>query len=343
MSRLEEVIKSMEQKYKRGIIFSGKDIRKCEFIPFSSPRMNYVTRGGVAKSRLVEFIGMEGSGKTTSALDNLGNFQKIDDRGAVYVDLENTLDREWGEKLGVEWDKVIVLQPENESGEYILNMVEDFIMSGEIGWLCLDSIPHLVPKKVLEGSYDEGSFCGNSGILSKFANRITSKLAKYNCTAIMINQLRDRINSQFVAYNTPGGKALKCAYSQRIWFYKGKFIDKDNKEIPSSCEAPVGNLVDVKIEKNKVSKPDRRIGFYTLKYDTGIDIINDTVEVAILFNIIAQSGAWYYIIDEETGEVLNWDNELLKFQGKKRLLDKLNEDDELFSRIYKRVNEKLKE
>ena len=46
-------------------------------IPFSSPRMNYCTFGGIPLGKLVEFYGEEHGGKTTSALDIVGNYQKL--------------------------------------------------------------------------------------------------------------------------------------------------------------------------------------------------------------------------------------------------------------------------
>ena len=56
--------------------------------------------------------------------------------------------------------------------------------------------------------------------------------------------------------------------------------------------------------KNKTCPPTRRTGFYTLNYETGIDYLKDLVDVAIKYSIIDKRGAWFSIIDTETGEVL---------------------------------------
>lgn len=52
-------------------------------------------------------------------------------------------------------------------------------------------------------------------------------------------------------------------------------------------------MVSVKVEKNKVTKNDRRLQTYTLNYSTGVDEIKDTLDLAIMLGIISQAGAWY--------------------------------------------------
>ena len=49
----------------------------------------------------------------------------------------------------------------------------------------------------------------------------------------------------------------------------------------------------MKVEKNKVTKNDRRLQTYTLNYSTGVDEIKDTLDLAIMLGIISQAGAWY--------------------------------------------------
>ena len=42
-------------------------------IPFTSPRLNYITYGGIPRGRMTMFAGKESSGKTTTALDLVKN------------------------------------------------------------------------------------------------------------------------------------------------------------------------------------------------------------------------------------------------------------------------------
>ena len=73
MPGIDELVAQMNKKYKTDIIRKASDLKSTEFIPFTSPKMNYLTRGGVPVGRMIEFEGHPQSGKTTTALDELAN------------------------------------------------------------------------------------------------------------------------------------------------------------------------------------------------------------------------------------------------------------------------------
>ena len=118
----------------------------------------------------------------------------------------------------------------------------------------------------------------------------------------------------------------------------GKFFDANGNELTRSAENPAGNFVMASIVKNKTAPPSRRVGQYRIRYDSGIDYFADLVDVAILYNIIDKRGAWYTILDTETGEVLKD-----KIQGIQNVYAALDEDSELLSRVEELVDNKAKE
>lgn len=200
-----KLVDAINKKYKKSIVQIGAELKKRDFIPFTSPKANYVTRGGVPVGKMIEFFGAEGSGKTTSALDIIKNFQsKFPERSVVYLDAENTLDIDWAEKLGVDMERVILIKPEEEFGETLLDMVLDLIRSGEIGLVIVDSVPYLIPKAVMETDLEKKSYAGNSGIMTEFCSKVIPLMNKYETTVIMINQVRDKMGVTYTAYNTPG-------------------------------------------------------------------------------------------------------------------------------------------
>jgi recombination protein RecA len=77
MNALEKVIAGINAKYKKDVIQQGTGRIYVEKIPFSSPRANYMTYGGVPIGKSTEFFGPEGGGKTTSALDITAQAQKL--------------------------------------------------------------------------------------------------------------------------------------------------------------------------------------------------------------------------------------------------------------------------
>lgn len=297
MAEIDNLIAEVNKKYKTDIIRKASDLKGIEFIPYTSPMMNYLTRGGVPVGRIIELVGLPQSGKTTTALDIISNFQKkYTDKYCVYLDAENTIDKEWGETLGVDWSKVILIQPESEYGEELLDMLLDYIRSGKVGLAVLDSAPFIIPKAVQEKGLDEKSYGGNSALMKAFCDKAVPLCKKTECTFLMINQLRENIGNPYKPFKIPCGTAIAHACSQILWFTKGSLLDEKYKEVSSGYANPSGNLVSVKVEKNKVTKNNRRLQTYTLNYSTGVDEIKDTLDLAIMLGIISQAGAWYKAI-----------------------------------------------
>lgn len=294
MAEIDNLIAEVNKKYKTDIIRKASDLKGIEFIPYTSPMMNYLTRGGVPVGRIIELVGLPQSGKTTTALDIISNFQKkYTDKYCVYLDAENTIDKEWGETLGVDWSKVILIQPESEYGEELLDMLLDYIRSGKIGLAVLDSAPFIIPKAVQEKGLDEKSYGGNSALMKAFCDKAVPLCKKAECIFLLINQLRENIGNPYKPFKIPCGTAIAHACSQILWFTKGSLLDEKYKEVSSGYANPSGNLVSVKVEKNKVTKNDRRLQTYTLNYSTGVDEIKDTLDLAIMLGIISQAGAWF--------------------------------------------------
>lgn len=303
MAEIDNLIAEVNKKYKTAIIRKASDIKDIEFIPYSSPQMNYLTRGGVPVGRMLELVGLPQSGKTTTALDIIKNFQhKYPERYCVYLDAENTIDKEWGVILGVDWDKVILIQPESEYGEELLEMLLEYIRSGKVGLVVLDSVPFIIPKAVQEKDLEEKSYGGNSALMKSFCDKAVPLCKKAECTCILINQLRENIGNPYKPYKIPCGTAIAHACSQILWFTKGALLDEKYKEVSSNYATPIGNLVSVKMEKNKVTKNDRRLGTYTLNYSVGVDELKDILDMGIVLGIISQSGAWYKALKKDGTE-----------------------------------------
>lgn len=321
MTKLDEIIQAMNKKAKSAVVTTGLPQYSRDRIPFTSPRMNYCTYGGVPKGKITEFFGEEHGGKTTSALDIIANYQQSDDpRKVLYVDAENTLDETWARKLGVDVDKLILFSPEYESAEDIFQFILDCIDSDEIGLWVLDSIGALASAKELENSMEEKTYAGISSPLTIFGRKAEMLMKKHNCTGIAINQIRDDFNAMYGgAVRTVGGKAWKHYCSVRLQFSRGKFIDESGDDMKNSAEAPAGNYVLMSMIKNKTCPPNRRTGFYTVNYEFGIDYLKDLVEVAIKYDLIVKSGAWFAIINPQTGE------QVAKVQGQARVYEFLGD------------------
>jgi recombination protein RecA len=122
-------------------------------------------------------------------------------------------------------------------------------------------------------------------------------------------------------------------------FQKGAYLDERGNELKRSAESPAGNYVMMHIAKTKACRPDRRVGFYTLKYGEGVDVVADTFETALKYGIIQQAGAWFTFIDLDTGEVITDENdEIIKIQGKPNVIQFLKETPTFFQEIYDKLS-----
>ena len=333
-------MQDMYKKSKEEIVTLGLPSYQHEKIPFTSPRMNYCTFGGLPVGKLIEFFGEEHGGKTTTALDVIANYQQMDNaRKVLYVDAENTLDVEWAKKLGVDVDSMITFKPTSQSAEEIFQFILDAIETDEIGLWVLDSIGVLASAKELDNSMEEKTYAGISSALTVFGRKAEMLMQRHQCTGIGINQLRDDLGAMWGgATKTPGGRAWKHYCCVRMQFTRGKFIDEKGNELARTAESPAGNYVMMSLVKTKSCPPTRRTGFYTLNYEYGIDYLKDLVEVAIKYGIINKSGAWFSIIDAETGEQLE------KIQGLAKVYAYLENEDneEVLEMIENFVDDQMK-
>lgn len=337
--KLEEIMKNTNKRFKEEIITHGLSEFSYKRIPFTSPRMNYCTFGGIPVGKITEFYGEEHGGKTTTALDIVANYQRSDDkRDVLYIDAENTLDVEWAKKIGVDVDKMYILQPKSQSAEEIFQVICDSVDTGEVGLWVLDSIGALMSAQELDKTLEDKTYGGIAKPLTLFGKKVEMLMQRHKCTGIGINQLREDMNSMYGGTTTPGGKAWKHFCAVRMEFRRGKFIDEKGNELTRSAENPVGNIVMMSMTKNKTCPPTRRTGFYTINYESGIDYLRDLIEVAIKYDIIKKSGAWFDIVDIETGEILEG-----KIHGQASVNEFLSTHEDILNRVEELVNAEMNE
>lgn len=337
-SNLLNILKDMNKKAGSDVIHFGVERKTHPKIPFSSVRANYMTYGGVPMYRAVEFAGPEGSGKTTTAIDICARYQQMPNaKGILYVDHEHTFDEYWATTLGLDCTQILLYQPETESAEDIFDYVKKLIVTNDIGVCVIDSLASLVPKQVIDEDMDKQERGGIAKVLTRVSNTIIPLLKRYETTFIGINQVRDNFDSWVQSYNTPGGKAWKHQCSLRIMFQKGKFVDDKGNELGMNPENPAGNIVKMNIMKIKGVRPDRKLGQYTLNYTTGIDVVMDTVEVALELGLLYKKGGWFYFYDLDTGELV----QDKKIQGISNLYAYYEEHEQEFNDLWNKVNDEI--
>lgn len=338
MPSLEEVMKSVNKEFKSDVCKVGIEYPDVRRIPFSSPKLNYMTYGGLPVGRIVEFAGEEGGGKTSTALDIVAHAQKMfPDKKVLYIDVERTLDAEWAEKLGVDTESLILLSPEEQSAEQIFEACIHLVDTGEVSVAVVDSLAAMVSDLDYSKTMQERTYGGISQALTKFSKKMIPICARTECVLIGINQVREDMNSMYGGTITTGGRAWRHNCSVRMEFRKSDYLDDKGNSLSRSCENPAGHLVKVALTKSKVCKLDRKIATYTLKYLEGIDYVSDTIELAIRLGVINAAGAWFSLVNTETGEILEKDGNVLKFQGKSKVKEFLLNNSDIFETLSNSV------
>lgn len=353
---LAEVMKKISKKYGDNVVRVGaQDLTVDGVLSLGSPSLDFCIYGGVPEGRIVEFSGPEGSGKTTNAFLAAASYQRAEvkrnpenPRSIVFLDNEGTLDREWAAKMGYDISEdatvpTILIRPEAQSAEEIFDMALDMLKTGEVGLLIFDSIATLVPMQIADESMEKQQMGGIAKALTRFANTAIGLLRKYKATLIAINQVRENIGGYGPALSTPGGRAWKHACSMRLMFKRGAFFDEDGNELTTSAESPAGHIIDMAVLKTKTCRWDRKLGHAHLNYTRGVDIVQDTIDVALHLGFIDNSAqGMYKLIDPETGALMiDQDGNEIKIRGKKNVATYFREHTDQWRKLYDMVYEKL--
>jgi recombination protein RecA len=249
--------------------------------------------GGYPRGRIIEIYGPESSGKTTLALHAIAEAQK---KGgiAAFIDAEHALDPIYAKNLGVDIDELWVSQPDN--GEQALDITESLIRSGAVDVIVIDSVAALTPQAEIEGEMGDAHVGLQARLMSQALRKLAGTLSKSKTLLVFINQIRMKIGIMFGnPETTTGGNALKFYASVRLEVRKIETIEK------SGDEDALGNRVRVKVVKNKVAPPFRRVELEII-FGKGISSSASLLDAAVKYSIIDKKGAWYTWGEEKVGQ-----------------------------------------
>ena len=294
LKALESAIAQIEKQYGQGAIMKLGDTTKMqvEAVPTGSLSLDLALGvGGIPKGRIIEVYGPESSGKTTVALHMVAEVQK---RGGIagFIDAEHALDPVYARNIGVDIDELYISQP--DSGEQAMEITETMVRSGAVDIVIVDSVAALVPKAEIDGDMGDSHVGLQARLMSQALRKLTAVINKSNCTVIFINQLREKIGVMFGnPETTTGGRALK--------FYASVRLDVRRIETLSQGGEKIGNRVRVKVVKNKVAPPFQEAEF-DIMFGKGISREGDVLDLAVKYDIVLKSGAWYSYKGDRIGQ-----------------------------------------
>nr|ALB25509.1 recombinase A [Treponema denticola] len=323
LKALEAARLQIEKQFGQGSLMklgNNSAIGNIEIIPSGSILLDEALGiGGYPRGRIIEIFGPESSGKTTIALHAVAEAQK---QGgiAAFIDAEHALDPQYAKALGVNIDELWVSQP--DTGEQALEIAESLVRSGAVDIIVIDSVAALTPQAEIAGEMGDSHMGLQARLMSQALRKLTAIIGKSNCMIIFINQIRMKIGVMFGSpETTTGGNAPKFYASVRLDVRKIETLGKGEDEA-------WGNKIRVKVVKNKVAPPFRKVEMEIL-FGKGVCPYGSLLDSAVKQEIIGKSGSWYSYGDDKIG------------QGRPNAVKFLEENIDIAQKIEKELREKL--
>ena len=321
LKALELTLGKLEKSYGKGVVMKlgDKVVEDIEAIPTGSIGLDLALGiGGFPRGRVIEIYGPESSGKTTLTIHAIAEVQK---QGgiAAFIDAEHAFDAAYAANLGVDVDNLYISQPDN--GEQALEIADHLISSGAVDLVVIDSVAALTPKSEIEGEMGDSKMGLHARLMSQALRKLTATISKTQCTVIFINQIRMKIGVMFGnPETTTGGNALK--------FYSSVRLDIRRIGAIKNGEDIVGNRTRVKVVKNKVAPPFRKVEF-DIMFGEGISRSGEVLDKAVDLDVVKKAGSWFSYGDTKLG------------QGRDAVKQMIADNPELSEEIETKIKEAL--
>ena len=308
------------------------------WIPTGSRWLNgIICRGqmaGIPVGKISSIAGLSASGKSYMAAQIAGNAQDMGIQ-VVYFDSESAIDPSFLANAGCDIDNVLYVQA--QSVEFVLETIEQLLSSNEGRMLFIwDSLAQTPAISDIAGDFNPlSSMAVKPRILSKGFAKLTQPIANSEATLLILNQLKTNITSniweaRMEPYFTPGGKALKYAYSLEIWLTARK--NKDAK-IFDDKGFQVGSELKAKIKKSRFGSEGRECGFKITWAGDDVKILDEEswFEAIKSSEHLRNGGAWWTLVYADGKEK--------KFQGPQWI--SMLEDKKFRARVLELLDEEV--
>ncbi len=288
---------------------------------------------GFPAGRFVEVAGPEGTGKTTIVLQALAEAQA---RGgvAILADAEHAVDVTYLKKLGVDLDELIMVQA--DSVEQVFAGMAEIVPKARAAFpgvpiiFAWDSLAGTGTLAEMEAEMGKQFRAEAAKVINSHLRRYAPVVGQHQTTFIIVNRVYRKMGNSYVEeYETYGGSGVKYVCTIRLQLHVvGRLWPRGwNKE---SHLPPVGQIVEVRVVKNKLAAQDVRRRF-AIRYGEGVDNLwtlwNDLQKTGVVTH--APKSSWYGLNQDLFPGVKQW-------QGAHwGLYDVVGRDPEIFPKLVK--------
>ncbi|WP_422661628.1 hypothetical protein ACK8P5_26260 (plasmid) [Paenibacillus sp. EC2-1] len=348
---LKKIMDAQNKKAGSVVVGFGNEVANpLEFLPTPSEEFNAIVGGGIPRRRISEIFGPQSSGKTSLMEEMIGEDMQADpDAFWLWGETEDTFDLEYAQKVhGIDPERLILIEQSEDGGEALIDLMEPYLRSGVIKGFVVNSVAGLAPKKELETDMAKDNIALQARMMSKLMRKWTAIINKKGLYAVFINQVRTNVGQMFGDPNvTTGGRALSFFSSLRVGLSKLQLNEQDPITVDD------GMKVGVRVAKNRcVYDNPYKKGEYLVIYGIGVDKLSEIIDKSPEANIgVRKSGSWFYI-EDASGDVISAPKAVvdgeevtdvpLKFQGKTKFRDFLNQNEWLANDLRDKLRDAVK-
>ena len=275
-----------------------------------APIRGWISSGNLAikgflVSRMTFLSGPRSSGKTFIVGNVMREAQK---KGyhVILMETENSVDREFLERLGVDtsddkFDLIRVFSIE-EATQYSQMILESFSKDDKV-FLFVDSLSNMESSQEADKFDKEGTIASTQGLTQKkmkaFCSLLNNRIGDRDMGVLMTTHVYENQEQYGDKYKVSGGSSIQFLPSVGIW----------------TTGLPLregSSLVGIRLKTQTYKTRYQQVGMNVevdLPYTTGMDQYDGVLPILVKLGVIEQAGAWYSVLDSTTGE-------LKKFQRK---------------------------
>ena len=255
---LNDILAGIRKSKGEKMVVRGNQLHVPRRLPTGIFEFDFYIGGGFPRGRYSIVYGPESSCKTNIALKAAATAQKLPGpcNKVIWVNVEQSFDPVWAEKMGVNVEDLLVVEP--GYGEEAVDLVDALVRADDVALIVVDSMAALIANKEVGQSTEVHDMGTSAFLIKRMVNKLMvafsecKKRGNDPCV-ILINQTRFKLGVMFGDPETmPGGEAQKFLSSLRVRFYGKNEVDKATSTIL---------FKDVKAVIKKSKVPVRAVDF----------------------------------------------------------------------------------
>jgi recombination protein RecA len=264
--------------------------------------------GGFPLNKITEVCGPPNSSKTSFILNLI---KQNTECVTAYLDIDNSVSYDYLENMGIDTESLVISHP--ESAEQLIQIVQSLVSNKAVDIIVVDSIATLISKDELKNSMLSHS---NNNIIIDTIKKLSGLIYKSDCAMILVNQIRNDLKSQKY------GSEIAIADRALNTYATIRLDIRQTNEI-HHYDQIIGAKLKISIKKNKIALKKGESVSINHYYKSGLDTVDDLLELAVNANIIQRSGSWYNF----GGQKIQGKDAFIRFlrQGNDDLLDYIHD------------------